>query len=72
MAGKEREVSDVGGGSGIDWNGPITIILTGLVSLLVEYFRRKMPEEKHDRRKDDPHDNDSYDENERELEEDDV
>jgi hypothetical protein len=65
-------VSDVGGG--IDWNGPITIILTGLVSLLVEYLRRRMPPERYNRRKDDPdyRDNDSYDENDKELEDDDV
>lgn len=37
----------------IDWNGPITIIITGLVSIMVEYLRRKMPPERRDRRADD-------------------
>lgn len=74
-AERERVVAD---GGGIDPNGPITIILTGLVSLLVEYFRRKMPPERKDRRKDDKRDegleslNSPGYENEEELEDDDV
>lgn len=49
------------GGTGIDWNGPITIIVTGLISVLVEYLRRKMPPERFDRRRDDPHDEEHED-----------
>lgn len=71
--GREKAVPDVN--AGIDWNGPITIIVTGLVSLMVEYFRRKMPPEPTGRRKDDPKENSlespGY-ENEEELEDDDV
>ena len=48
-------------GTGIDWNGPITIIVTGLISVLVEYLRRKMPPERYDRRSDDPHDEEHED-----------
>ena len=48
MVGREKVVDN------IDWNGPITIIITGLVSLMVEYLRRKMPPERRDRRSDDP------------------
>jgi hypothetical protein len=67
----------VADGNSFDPNGPITIILTGAVSLLVEYFRRKMPPERKDRRKDDVKDdtnslNSPGYQNEEELEDDDV
>lgn len=70
MVERERVVAD---GGGFDPNGPITIILTGAVSLLVEYLRRKMPPERLDRRKEDKQSLESPDyENEEELEDDDV
>jgi hypothetical protein len=67
MVERERVVAD---GAGFDPNGPITIILTGAVSVLVEYLRRKMPPERYDRRKEDKENLDYK--NEEDLEDDDV
>ena len=49
MVEREKVVTE----GGIDWNGPLTILVTGLVSVLVEYLRRRMPPERYDRREED-------------------